>query len=272
MVKHDIHIHTNMSSCGSKDAFISRYVQAAKEIGLSTIGFADHAWDENVTGVSDWYRPQTFNRLAERRGEIKKLDTEGIEILLGAEGEYAKEVLAVTENALEFVDYILVPHSHTHMKGVVLPEECENNPEKHANYLVKSFISLCGHKKRELFFGIVHPMYPIGQNIENAEIIYSYISDEMLNECALSAKEANIALEINLSTVKNIMKSDKGTENCYRRFFDTCKKIGCEFFMGSDAHGIDAFITRHSEAQSIIDFMGISEKDLTIAKLHRPNV
>lgn len=270
MVNHDIHVHTYLSSCASKDAFMADYINTAKELGIETIGFTDHCWDENIAGASDWYKPQTYKRLEERKAQLKEMDTQGINVLLGAEGEYAKEILCITEDALNFTDYIIVPHSHTHMKGIVISEECADNPNLHAKYLLNSFLSLCGHEKRNLFFGIAHPMYPIGKNLAAAEEIYSYISDDNLKECAIAAKEAAITLELNLSVAKNIMKESKET-TCYHRFFEICQKAGCELFMGSDAHSISAFKERHDEKNSAMQYFNMAENDFTIAKLRKQN-
>ncbi len=265
MINYDIHIHTHLSSCGSRDAFIADYIKAAKEKGLTLIGFADHAWDLTVDGVSDWYKPQGYERLADRRREIENV--EGIRILLGAEGEFANLILGLGEEGRKYVDYVIVPHSHTHMRGFVLPEECVGNPEKHAEYLVKSFLALCRHEKRELFFGIAHPMYPIGDTPEYVESVYSYITDEMLDECAKATKKAGIVVEANLSVLKGI-PPEAGTEFCYRRFFDACKRAGVEFFLGSDAHGISALTARHQEKNDLIYKIGLTESDFTAGQ-HR---
>lgn len=271
MVKQDIHIHTHLSSCGDRQAFMADYIKAAKEIGLTTLGFSDHAWDRNVKGASDWYAPQDYRRLAVRYDELKNIDTEGIEVLLGAEGEYAAGILGITEDAAEFTDYILVPHSHTHMKGFVLPSDCIGIPEKHANYLVKSFISLCGHEKRELFYGIVHPMYPIGERYEYVEEVYSHITDEMLRECAQAAKEAEVAIEANITVLSSVPERVLQGENCYKRFYNACKKAGCSFFMGSDAHSVRAFTDKHNAQSYAMKVCGLDECDLTIAGLRKQN-
>lgn len=270
MIKHDIHIHTHLSSCGDRFAFMADYIQAAKQLGLETIGFSDHAWDDNIKGASDWYAPQTFKRLANRYEEIKKIDALGIKILLGAEGEFANMLLGISKEALNFVDYILVPHSHTHMKGFVLPDECDT-PEKHGKYLIDSFISLCGHEKRNLFFGIVHPMCPIGKKCWETNEIYSYISDNALLECAQAAKEADVALELNLSCIKHLT-TDNNEEIAYKRFFDACKKVGCKFFLGSDAHSIGAFKSLHENPEEAIGLMGLSEDNFIIGEPHKPTV
>lgn len=265
MINYDLHIHTHLSSCGDRQAFIADYIKSAKANGLSLIGFTDHAWDRSIDGASDWYKPQGYERLIERRKETEGI--EGIKILLGAEGEFANLLLGLGDEGRSFVDYVIVPHSHTHMRGFVLPDECAGNPEKHANYLVKSFLALCKHEKRNLFFGIAHPMYPIGDNAEYTEAVYSFISDNMLDECATAAKESNIAIEANLSVLKNI-PPEGGNEFCYRRFFDSCKRAGCDFFLGSDAHSISAFSVLHQNKEEYINKVGLCSDDFTAVQ-HR---
>lgn len=271
MVKHDIHIHTHLSDCADREAFMADYIAEARALGLETIGFSDHAWDKNVPGASGWYAPQDYKRLAVRYEELKAIDTQGVEVLLGAEGEYAQELLGVTEEAAEFTDYILIPHSHTHMRGFVLPEDSVGNPEKHANYLVRSFISLCGHEKRNLFFGIVHPMYPIGEKYEYVKEVYSHISDEMLKECALAAKEAGVAVEANITVIKSIPQDALDNENCYKRFFDACKAEGCKFFLGSDAHCLRVMRENTLFQNEAIVRIGLDEADFTIEELRKQN-
>ncbi len=267
MLDYDIHVHTHLSSCASREAFIGDYIKAARELGFTAIGFADHAWDETVAGASPWYSSQGYKRLQARRDEISSIDTQGVKILLGAEGEFAQLILGLGDEGRKYVDYVLIPHSHTHMKGFVLPEECVGNAKKHADYLVKSFLALCRHEKRDLYFGIVHPMNPIGEKYEYFEEIYSHISDATLFECACAAKEADIALEVNLSSLKEI-PPEASEENCYRRFFDACKRADCCMFLGSDAHSKEVLISNHTNKEALLSKVGISSDDLTAAK-HR---
>ncbi len=267
MVNYDLHIHTHLSACASREAFMADYIKTARELGLDLIGFADHAWDSTVEGASPWYAPQSYQRLLARRNELRETDTAGIKVLLGAEGEYAQGLLAAGEGACEFVDYILIPHSHTHMKGFVLPTDCIGNPEKHAAYLVNSFISLCNHKSRDLFFGIVHPMTPCGEAEEYKAKIYSFIIDSMLEECALAAKENGVFLEVNLAEFKKIPPEGLA-EHCYQRFYKACLGAGCDFFLGSDAHGIKALTENHSVKERVIQSLGLTESGFKTAK-HR---
>jgi len=268
MQLYDLHTHTFLSDCASKtNANPIDYVRVAKQNGLVAIGFTDHAWDSSIDGASPWYKKQPFERLRAARelladDEVNEL---GIKILFGAETEYAGGILGVSEKAANELDYIIVPHSHTHMRGYVLPNGWES-PRKHAQYLVKSFFEVCTHPKRELFFGIAHPMFPCGLNLEEAEQVYSFISDTDMNEGLYAAKENGIFLELNTSCISKI--NEKNLKNSfYARFFNNAKKVGTSFFMGSDKHKVinygepDCFM----KIKDYIKILGLEEADFKAA-------
>lgn len=257
MKLHDIHVHTHLSDCARRDAFMKDYLDAAAEIGLEVVGFADHAWDEKVEGVSEWYRPQTYSRLEQRREEIKTVGCRGVKVLLGAEGEYGNFLLGLGEDAMQYVDYVIVPHSHTHMKELVLPPDCVGEPRKHAKYILDSFMGLCRHKNRNLFFGIAHPMFPCGEKGEYFKEIYKYISDADLRECLTAAKETGLFLEANLSCMASIGRGDGHEE--YKRYFDACREVGNDMFLGTDAHAIDSFKFHHGEKAKILEMCGMND-------------
>src|SRR5699024_7720060 len=122
MLKHDIHIHTKLSSCSSdSEATPENYIKIAKELGLEVIGFSDHFWDSNVEGASDWYSTQDFDHIMKIKDMMPE-DTEGIEVLIGCETEYCGNGnIGISPAIAEKLDFVLVPISHVHMKGFVLP-------------------------------------------------------------------------------------------------------------------------------------------------------
>ena len=190
---YDLHVHTALSACAARDACIAEYCADARESGLPVIGFADHAWDKAVAGASPWYAPQDYERLLARRAEAER--ESGLKVLLGAEAEMAAGVVAFTPESAALLDYIICPHSHTHMKGFVLPADAEA-PEKHADFLVKSFYALCVHPLARYILGVAHPMYPIGKSADEADEIYAHISDDALFFICQAAAKADLALEL----------------------------------------------------------------------------
>jgi len=236
MKLYDLHVHTNLSSCASKtNADGVDYVREAEKGGLAAIGFADHAWDENISGAWDWYKSQTFERLKTTREDVKAINP-SIRVLFGAEAEYAKDnILAISEMGAELLDYVIVPHSHTHMVGYVLPDDCDTN-EKHAAYLIKSLFSLCTHPKKHLYLGVAHPLFPHG-NAERIDDILSHITDSDINECLAAAKENDILLELNLG-VLNLCGINGIVDSEYARWIRLAASNGNHFFFGSDKHSV----------------------------------
>jgi len=271
MKKYDIHIHTRLSDCADRNADIAAMLSAAKSAGLELIGFSDHAWDETIPGASDWYKIQGYKRLAARRSELKALDTRGIKVLCGAEGEFANLLLGLGDAGAEYVDYVIVPHSHTHMGGFVLPEDCIGNAEKHAGYLVKSLLALCRCEGRELFCGIAHPMFPVGCQYDYFARVLSNISDSEFDECAAAIKESGKMPEFNIDCALWANGSD--ASRCeYARFLAALKRGGNKMFVGSDAHSASQLVHNHANMTAALNAMSLSESDLlTAQQLRIPN-
>ena len=272
MKKYDIHIHTRLSDCADRKATIASMLSAAEAAGLSLVGFSDHAWDETVPGASDWYKIQGYKRLAARREELKELDTRGIKVLCGAEGEFANLLLGLSDAGAEYVDYVIVPHSHTHMGGFVLPEDCIGNAEKHARYLVKSLLALCRHERKDLFCGIAHPMFPVGCKYDYFARVLSHISDSVYDECAAAIRESDKMPEFNIDCALWANGSDASRYE-YARFLDALKRGRNKMFVGSDAHSAPQLVQNHSLLQTALCAMSVAQEDLlTAPQLRIPNV
>lgn len=124
-IRHDIHTHTHLSSCsGDREATPKNVIRMAAELGHTTFGFSNHLWDESVEGESSFYHKQGFTHILTEKEEIFSLDNCGMKILFGAEVEYRgkTDTLALNSENAHLLDYVLVPHTHTHMEGFVIPE------------------------------------------------------------------------------------------------------------------------------------------------------
>jgi len=125
-IKHDIHTHTFFSSCSNQDpnASVIEYIKKAAELGHTVLGLSNHMWDEKVAGAAIWYKGQNVDYVLEERWAIPE-DTLGVKVLFGAECEYygMSQTLGITAETSKKFDYILVPHTHTHMKDKVIAED-----------------------------------------------------------------------------------------------------------------------------------------------------
>ena len=123
-ITHDIHTHTLYSRCcHDPEATVQAYVRRAAELGHTVFGISNHLWDEKVPGANDWYHGQMINYGLEARYAVPA-DTCGMKVMIGAETEYyaMTDTLGMLAETAARFDYILVPHSHVHMKGKVCPD------------------------------------------------------------------------------------------------------------------------------------------------------
>lgn len=264
---YDLHVHTHLSDCASKDALFHRYIVAAEQAGQSILGFTDHSWAKGVPGASPWYQKQPYTRLAEQKKQIEDYlasHPSPVKVLQGAEGEFANFLLGIDEEAAAYADYIIVPHDHVHMKGFVIPED-QTTPKEMAGFLLKSFEALCKHPKRDLFVGLCHPMVPCCMPWQFKSEVYTYLTDDQLRDALTAAKEARVWIELNLSEFACVPSEE--LENYeYIRFFRIAKEVGNILYWGSDAHTVKTYEERIPFSQKVLALTGLTEEDFKAAE------
>ncbi len=258
MLSHDIHVHTIISECCHEpDATPENYIRLAKDLGLKVIGFSDHLWDSAVDGASKWYSTQNFDHIMQIKDMIP-VDTQGIKVLIGCETEYCGNgKIGISPKVAKQLDFVLVPISHVHMKGFVLPSWM-NTPEDIANTMVKYFKDVTNF---DFITGIAHPFYPLGH--ENIDGIISCIPDDVFMECFSMAAEKGISIEINACHFPSIKGVETETYNdeTFLNMFLIAKAAGCKFHLGSDAHSIDV-LPRIIKLQKIVEDLGFTDEDI----------
>ncbi len=121
-ILHDIHTHNAFSACcgdklASTDAFIAKEI----ELGNKIFGLSNHIWDENVKGASNWYSKQTIIKAEEAKASLAKAHS-SLRCLFGAESEYfhCTDTLGMSLEGASRFDYMLIPHTHQHMRNYVM--------------------------------------------------------------------------------------------------------------------------------------------------------
>ena len=124
-ITHDVHTHSLLSQCCYDPvATVEAYVKRAMELGHKVFGISNHLWDEKVPGASGWYQKQMINYgLEGGRCAIPK-DHGSMKVLIGTESEYcgATDNLGILAETGARFDYVLIPHTHMHMKNFVINE------------------------------------------------------------------------------------------------------------------------------------------------------
>lgn len=239
MVSHDIHIHTRLSTCsGDLNSTVPAFIDLLKDTSVHTIGIADHMWDSDVPGAWDWYKPQNFDHIRQVVHQIpENFDNHGIRILLGCETEFDQYgTLAISREHAQMLDFVLAPHSHTHMLDQVMPAECKGNWPKHAQFLVDSFLRLVNHRDIDCITSIAHPFAPLAEEPRTNEIL-RLIPDRVFEDCFSSAHDAGVFLELNGDCFNNLFHSEADiAASEYNRMYHIAKECGCKFTYGSDSH------------------------------------
>lgn len=237
-IKNDIHIHTTLSACAKEDAILTEYVRRAKKDGLEVLGFSNHLWDSTVSGASNWYKPQTVEHVMQLKTEMPQcMEMDGIRLMLGCETEFTYEgKICLAEENMSLFDYILVPHSHTHMSKV-MPQSYASDHKLHAKFLMDSFMKLVNNSLSRYITAIAHPFVP-GTNYDIYNTVQALIPDSYLYEAFRSAKEKGIAIELNGSCLTYM--PDERIPYCeYIRIYSIAKECGCRFTYGSDSHSVN---------------------------------
>lgn len=230
---HDLHIHTPLSACSTDpEQTVENILDYAARNGIATVGISNHVWDREVPGSSDWYAPQDFDHILRIRDQIPA-DCKGVRLLIGAEAEFASGRIALTRAHRDQLDYVLVPHSHIHMRGLVLPEDRVTDAEV-ADYLVESFLSLV---QKDFATIVAHPFYGVGRTPENVKSILDCISDDEFALCFNAARAHNAAIEINGSCFAQEWNRPD-LLSAHERYFAIARDCGVTFSLGSDAHAL----------------------------------
>ena len=113
-MKHDFHIHSQLSSCSrDPEQTTARILQYAEENGFTDICLTDHYWDEDIPGASKWYMPQNTPHLMEA-WPLPQSDR--VRFHFGCETEMDKYgTIGLSERKMELFDFIIIPTTHLHM-------------------------------------------------------------------------------------------------------------------------------------------------------------
>ena len=265
-VTQDLHMHTHLSLCAEREATLESYLSQASSLGITTLGIADHLWDDKV-GLHDengswyeFYKPQNMPHVLKAREEMKPLDARGLRVLFGAEVEYdsVRGDLALSEEAAETLDFVIVPNSHTHL---VMPKALYEPHRTHAEFMLEATRNILRSPLAKYVTALAHPFEAVACPY-NKELLYSLISYSEYKELFSEAKEKNIAIEINTSAYLN--KTEDFIRNDPKwEFIKIAKECGCKFTFGSDCHHPDAQRTILA-ADIVASVLSLEKNDLLI--------
>lgn len=159
-VKQDIHNHTLWSSCCyDPEATVDAFAHRAKELGHTVFGISNHLWDEKVPGASQWYHQQMINYgLEGARAAMPSIP--GVKLMVGTETEYCgmSDTLGMLAETAKRFDYVLVPHTHVHMKNFVIPEmeDVKAKREELTRKLIAAMPEISPERAKKMVNSVAH--------------------------------------------------------------------------------------------------------------------
>ena len=258
VVDHDLHIHTKQSPCSS-DPLQSpeRIWQYAKENGFSTVCLADHFWDELVPAASDWYEKCHFACICESLSFTPPKDG-GVRYLFGCETDVDKYFhLGVSEERMEFFDFIVIPTTHMHMTGLTVDPE-DGAPERRAELYVKRLDAVLSMDLPFEKVGIAHLTCPLLSNVETHLDVLDMVSDEVFHELFARAAKKKTGIELNFEVCN--YKSEEDLARVLRPY-RIAKEEGCLFYFGSDAHHEDVLLRSKDNFEQIVTLLDLTEEE-----------
>ena len=255
---HDFHIHSELSSC-SRDPEQSpeRILAYAKENGLKKIVITDHFWDDRVPGASNWYKPQNYDHIS---ASLPLPQADGIEFLFGCETDFDKFcTVGVAKETLDKFAFIIIPTTHMHMVDFTISREHAESNEARARLWVSRLDALLSMDLPFHKIGIAHLACSLinGSSRESYIKTLNLIPSEEMERVFKKAADCGVGIELN----QYDMNWRDGEEDTVLRIYRTAKKMGCKFYLGTDAHHPDAFVKSKAIFERAIERLGLTEEN-----------
>ncbi len=251
----DLHVHTNISPCGVRDAVPQSYLTQCAEAGLDTVGFSNHFWDSAIPGADGWYVPLDIPHLMQIRDQIG--DTYGVRVLIGCEMEFAGKLALAKENAHNF-DYVLVSTSHFHQSELMEGLKTATVDDLRLILLERFLLAVGEASELSVPASLAHIFHPLGFFEYELEIMEG-ITDRMYEECFSFAAHKGVGIEIHLPTFRaSENRGEDGLPRHAARMIRLAVKSGCRFTIGSDEHNPASFIEKNREIHEVARKLGVT--------------
>ena len=122
----DLHLHTYLSPCASRDATPAAYIERAARQGMTTLCFTDHYWDPLACKPMLW-----GSDVFELREQFPRQSA--VRVLLGCETEcIGGGRIGITPQTAARLDLVLLSTGHFRAKGLTIPEDVTTLPQVRA--------------------------------------------------------------------------------------------------------------------------------------------
>jgi histidinol phosphatase-like PHP family hydrolase len=262
-IDHDLHIHSQLSSCSSDSEQTTEAILAdARMNGLRTICLTDHFWDASVPGASEWYKPQDFAHISQA---LPLHQTPDCRFLFGCEGDMDRNfTVGIAPETFPKFDFVIIPTTHLHMRGFTISEEDAAQPARRAELCVARLQALLERPYPFSKIGIAHPTCSLlaggggGQYPLQYLDILDLIPDETWGR--LFAQVAQVGMGVELNMPMQALRNDDERRRMFRPY-RIARECGCTFYLGSDAHHPADLTVAIERFKAMVDGLELEEKD-----------
>jgi histidinol phosphatase-like PHP family hydrolase len=163
--------------------------------------------------------------------------------------------LGISKERLGFFDFINISTTHLHLAGYTVKHKITEPKEASMLWLQRLYALL----EKDLPWqktGIAHLTCGHILKGRTAEVISLIETSEMYNIFSECAKKG-VGIELNMKT---IFTSDDEKNTLLRPYF-IAKECGCKFYMGSDAHKVEALKSAKGNFENIVTLLDLKEED-----------
>ena len=212
LIRTDLHIHTNLSDCGSPAATFEAVVAGGLEAGLEAIGISDHI-----------FLPQHRERPRIARSALPR-ELNGMRVYVGCEADMQSPTrCAIDAEFAATLDYVMIAASHLFDPGV--EREFIEQPRSMAAYMIEM---MRGAIETGFAHIITHPLHVPAPGCQFADFVGA-VDERAMRDVARLGAESGVAFECNPSFLRKQPEAAK-------RLFGWLLEEGCTLAINSDAH------------------------------------
>lgn len=246
VIDHDLHNHSLVSPCSADNRQTKEAVLAyALSNRFSLVGLTDHYWPQT--------REEVWSYLQEIPQSLSCRFLKGAEVDMDMNGE-----ILLASSEISKLDFLILALTHVHLIGYVTDSsKTLTTPEKTAQYLKNRIQRMFLMDLPFDRVGLAHITWipqPEGYHITQCLECFSQQEWEIIfGEIATRGMGVELNFDLDDYTTEELP--------IILRPYQIAKKMGCQFYLGGDAHHPEGFMKNRIRFERIVDVLELTEDD-----------
>jgi len=252
----DTHIHTELSKCCQDPGRTPESVaDELSQRGFRLIAITDHFWDNPAYPPNQWLIKHPRGPAEVQAKHIRNAHFP-IRVLASCEADMqGVGRIGITPESKAVFDFVSVAADHFQLRDFV-DQPNPPTPENMARLMIDMHLDAVRSGLADV---LLHPMFA-----SSYDSIYDKtmecISDAELFDVLAETAAHDVVMEINCGLLKGC-DTGRFSMDTLIRLFETAKKAGCKFTIGSDSH-CPAHFQLYGLAEDFTNRIGLTEDDI----------